>query len=236
VKAYDPAFAFELAIIIKDGIRRMYEQREERFYYITVMNENYAHPPMPSGTDVEEGILRGMYKFRPAGNQKSGMRAHLFGSGAILNEVLRAQELLAEKYQVAADVWSITSYKELHQDGIDAERWNLMHPDQEPRVPYVSRCLSNEQGVFVAASDYLRALPDSISRFFPRPLNSLGTDGFGRSDSRTALRDFFEVDAKFITLATLAALHREGKMESGVIRQAMLDLGIDPEKTNPLFA
>jgi pyruvate dehydrogenase E1 component len=179
VKAYDPAFAFELAIIIKDGIRRMYEQREERFYYITVMNENYAHPPMPSGTDVEEGILRGMYKFRPAGNQKSGMRAHLFGSGAILNEVLRAQELLAEKYQVAADVWSITSYKELHQDGIDAERWNLMHPDQEPRVPYVSRCLSNEQGVFVAASDYLRALPDSISRFFPRPLNSLGTDGFG---------------------------------------------------------
>ena len=236
VKAYDPAFAFELAIIIKDGIRRMYEQREDRFFYITVMNENYAHPPMPAGTHIEEGILRGMYKFKPAANQKSSLRAHLFGSGAILNEVLRAQELLAQKYQVAADVWSITSYKELHQDGIDVERWNLMHPDQEARVPYVSRCLSDEQGVFVAASDYVRALPDSISRFFPRPLNSLGTDGFGRSDSRTALRDFFEVDARFITLATLAALRREGKMESEVVRQAIVDLKIDPEKTNPLFA
>ena len=236
VKAYDPAFAFELAIIIKDGIRRMYEQREERFFYITVMNENYPHPPMPEGADVEEGILRGMYKFRAAEIQNSRLRAQLFGSGAILNEVLRAQELLAKNYQVAADVWSITSYKELHQDGIDVERWNLMHPDEQPRVPYVSRCLSNAQGVFIAASDYVRALPDSISRFFPGPLHSLGTDGFGRSDSRTALRDFFEVDARFITLATLAELRREGRIESGVIRQAMLDLKIDPEKTNPLFA
>ena len=236
VKAYDPAFAFELAIIIKDGLRRMYDQREERFFYITVMNENYAHPPMPDGPEIEEGILRGMYKFRPAANPNAELRAHLFGSGAILNEVLRAQEMLAEKYQVAADVWSITSYKELHQDGIDVERWNLLHPAEQPRIPYVSKCLSGQQGVFVAASDYVRALPDSISRFFPGPLHSLGTDGFGRSDGRAALRDFFEVDARFITLATLAELCREGKMQPGVVKQAIADLKIDPEKVNPLFA
>jgi pyruvate dehydrogenase E1 component len=144
--------------------------------------------------------------------------------------------MLAEKYQIAADVWSITSYKELHQDGIDAERWNLLHPGEEPRVPYVTQCVSGCPGVFVAASDYVRALPNSISRFFPRPLHSLGTDGFGRSDSRTALRDFFEVDARFTVLATLAALCREKQLEPGVVRQAMLDLKIDPEKMNPLIA
>jgi len=164
------------------------------------------------------------------------LRAQLFGSGAILNEVLRAQEMLAEKYQVAADVWSITSYKELHQDGIDVERWNLLHAGEAPRVPYVTQCVADEPGVFVAASDYVRALPDSISRFFPRPLHSLGTDGFGRSDSRAALRDFFEVDARFIVLATLAALCREKKMKPEVVRRAMLDMSIDPEKVNPLFA
>jgi pyruvate dehydrogenase E1 component len=236
VKAYDPAFAFELAVIVQDGIRRMYERQEDRFYYITVMNENYAHTPMPSGPEVTEGILRGMYRLKEAANRKSALRAQLFGSGAILNEVLRAQEMLAEKYQIAADVWSITSYKELHQDGIDVERWNLLHPGEEPRVPYVTQCVSGHPGVFVAASDYVRALPNSISRFFPRPLHSLGTDGFGRSDSRTALRDFFEVDARFIALATLAALCREKQLEPGVVRQAMLDLKIDPEKMNPLIA
>lgn len=236
VKAYDPAFAFELAVIVQDGIRRMYERQEERFYYITVMNENYAHPPMPSEADIRDGILKGMYPLKAAANQNSALRAQLFGSGAILNEVLRAQEMLAEKYQVAADVWSITSYKELHQDGIDVERWNLLHPGEEPRVPYVTQCVSGRSGVFVAASDYVRALPDSISRFFPGPLHSLGTDGFGRSDSRSALRDFFEVDARFIVLATLAALCREKQIKPGVVRQAMLDLKIDPEKVNPLFA
>ena len=236
LKAYDPAFAFELAVIIKDGIRRMYEQQEERFYYITVMNENYAHPPMPSGADVEAGILKGMYRFKPAANPKSTLRAQLLGSGAILNEVLRAQELLAEKYQVAADVWSVTSYKELHEDGIDVERWNLLHPGDQPRVSYVTQCMSGQPGVFVAASDYVRALPDSISRFFPRPLHTLGTDGFGRSESRTALRDFFEVDARFVVLATLVELHREKQIKTDVVRKAMLDMKIDPEKVNPLFA
>ena len=237
LKAYDPAFAFELAVIVQDGIRRMYERQEDCFYYITVMNENYAHPPMPAGANVTEGILKGMYRLKAAESQKnSALRAQLFGSGAILNEVLRAQEMLAEKYQVAADVWSITSYKELHQDGIDVERWNLLHAGEAPRVPYVTQCVADEPGVFVAASDYVRALPDSISRFFPRPLHSLGTDGFGRSDSRAALRDFFEVDARFIVLATLAALCREKKMKPEVVRRAMLDMSIDPEKVNPLFA
>jgi len=237
LKAYDPAFAFELAVIVQDGIRRMYERQEDCFYYITVMNENYAHPPMPAGANVTEGILKGMYRLKAAESQKNAaLRAQLFGSGAILNEVLRAQEMLAEKYQVAADVWSITSYKELHQDGIDVERWNLLHAGEAPRVPYVTQCVAEEPGVFVAASDYVRALPDSISRFFPRPLHSLGTDGFGRSDSRAALRDFFEVDARFIVLATLAALCREKKMKPEVVRRAMLDMSIDPEKVNPLFA
>ena len=236
LKAYDPAFAFELAIILREGIRRMYEQQEDIFYYLTVGNENYPHPAMSAETHTREGILRGMYRFKAAEDGRSTLRAQLLGSGAILNEVLLAQTLLAEKYGVAADVWSVTSYKELHRDGVDVERWNLLHPSEPKRVPYVTQCVADAPGVFIAASDYVRALPDSISRWFPRRVHSLGTDGFGRSDSRTALRDFFEVDARFITLATLVALLGEGQIEAGVVRQAMLDLKIDPEKTNPLIA
>jgi len=236
LRAYDPAFAFELAVIIKEGIHRMYERREDVFYYLTVMNENYAHPPMPDGAEVQEGILRGMYKLKPAKNQKAKLRAQIMGSGAILNEVLQAQELLAGKYDVAADVWSVTSYKELHRDGLEAERWNMLHPEEPPRVPFVSRCLGDEPGVFVAASDYVRALPDSISRWFPRRVHSLGTDGFGRSEGRAALREFFEVDSRFITLAVLAELFRDKQIEAGVLRQAMRDLNIDPEKVNPMMA
>ena len=150
--------------------------------------------------------------------------------------MLKAQALLDEKYDVAADVWSVTSYKELHHDGVDAERWNLLHPEQPPRVPYVSQRLGDVPGVFIAASDYVRALPDSISRWFPRHVHCLGTDGFGRSDSREALRDFFEVDARFIVLATLVQLYREKQIDPAIIRQAILDLKIDPEKANPLIA
>ena len=236
LKAYDPTFAFELAVIIKDGIRRMYEQREDVFYYLTVTNENYSHWTMPTGEDIPEGILKGMYRFKAADNPGRALRAQLLGSGAILNEVLRAQALLDEKYDVAADVWSVTSYKELHHDGVDAERWNLLHPEQQPRVPYVSQRLANVPGVFIAASDYVRALPDSISRWFPRHVHCLGTDGFGRSDSREALRDFFEVDARFIALATLVELYREKQLDPAIVRQAILDLKIDPEKANPLIA
>ena len=232
--AYDPAFAYELAIIVREGIRRMYEKQESVFYYLTLGNENYAMPPMPQG--VKEGILKGMYKFKASERKDAKLRAHLFGSGAILNEALKAQQILEERYSVATDVWSITSYKELHREALEAERWNMLHPGDEPRKPYISECLAEAQGAFVAASDYLKALPDSIARWFPGPLVSLGTDGFGRSDGRAALRNFFEVDARFITLAALGALARQNRIESQAVRKAVADLQIDPDKANPLIS
>ncbi len=230
--AYDPAFAYEIAVIVQDGIRRMYKDGENIFYYVTVMNENYAHPPMPEG--VRDGILKGMYRFRPAADSKSKLRAQLLGSGAILNEVLRAQEILAEKYGVAADVWSVTSYKALYRDGIDVERWNRLHPAEKPRVPYVTQQLADAPGVLVAASDYLKTLPNMIAKWMPRPLTSLGTDGFGRSEGRADLRDFFEVDSRFVVLATLCELRDDGKIDRGVVEQAIADLQINPAKPNPV--
>jgi pyruvate dehydrogenase E1 component len=229
---YDPAFAYEIAVIVREGIRRMYEAQENIFYYLTVMNEFYPMPPMPSG--VREGILKGMYRFRTSEKKNAKLHAQLFGSGAIMREVMQAQKLLEEKYDIAADVWSITSYKELYRDGHEAERWNRLHPMEPPRIPYVTACLSQVPGVLVAASDYVKALPDSISRWFPRPLISLGTDGFGRSDTRKALRDFFEVDARFVTLATLAALAQAKQIGSEIVQKAMIDLEIDPGKSNPV--
>ena len=234
LKAYDPAFAYEVAVIIQDGIRRMYEEQQDIFYYLTVMNEPYVQPPMPDG--VKEGILKGMYKFKASENKNTKLHAHLFGSGAILNETLKAQKLLGEKYDVAADVWSVTSYKELYRDGHEAERWNMLHPSEIPRVPYIIQCLQDAPGVFIAASDFSKALPDSIYRWFPKPLVSLGTDGFGRSDSRRALRDFFEVDARFITLAALAALAREKEIKTDVVQHAIKDLEINPGKANPMIS
>jgi pyruvate dehydrogenase E1 component len=232
LRAYDPAYAYEIAVIIKDGIRRMYKDGESIFYYITVMNEAYAMPPMPEG--VEEGILRGMYRVRASANKKSKLRAQLFGSGAILREALRAQEILEEKYGVAADVWSVTSYKSLYTDGLETERWNLLHPAQKARVPYVSQCLANAPGVLVAATDYLKALPNTVSQWMPRRLAVLGTDGFGRSEGRESLRDFFEVDARFIALATLQELLREKKIQAAVLQKAIKDLKIDAEKRDPV--
>ena len=234
LKAYDPAFAFELAEIIKDGIKRMYVDREDYFYYITVMNEPYAHPPMPEG--AEEGILRGIYKFRAAANEKSELRAQLLGSGTILNEVLLAQEALEERYGVSADVWSVTSYKELYRDGLEAERWNMLHPSEIKRMPYISECLKDEPGVFVAASDYMMALPDSVSQWIPRQLVTLGTDGYGRSGSRAALREFFEVDWRYITLAVLASLTWEKKIETDVVEKAIKELDINPSKASPILS
>jgi pyruvate dehydrogenase E1 component len=232
LQAYDPAFAYELAVIIEDGIDRMYNKGESIFYYITVMNEPYAMPSMPPGS--REGILKGMYRYKPANNAKSKLRAQLLGSGAILREVLNAQEILEEKYNVAADVWSVTSYKALYSDGIEVERWNFLHPTEKPRVPYVSQCLADTPGVLVAATDYLKALPNLVSRWMPRRVASLGTDGFGRSESRASLRNFFEVDARFITLATLHELLREGKIQASVVQQAIKDLEINVEKPDPL--
>lgn len=229
---YDPAFAYELAVIIREGIRRMYEQQEDVFYYLTVTNENYAHPPMPEG--VRDGILKGMYKLRSSAIPTTTPHVHLLGSGAILNEALRAQEILEQRYGVAADVWSVTSYKELYRDGHAVERWNRLHPTEPPRQPHVTTCLSAQPGVCVAASDYVKALPDSIARWVPGRYITLGTDGFGRSDTRAALRDFFEVDARFITLAALWGLAKEGALALEVVRRAIKELEINPEKADPM--
>jgi pyruvate dehydrogenase E1 component len=234
VVAYDPAFAYEIAVIIREGIRRMYKEQDNVFYYITVGNEPYQMPPMPKG--VKEGILKGLYRFKSAGKKKAKLRAQLLGSGAILPEVIKAQKLLTEKYDVAADVWSVTSYKELYRDGHAVERWNRLHPTAKPRVPYVTQCLGEAPGALVAASDYVKALPDSISRWCPRPLVALGTDGFGRSESRRDLRDFFEVDARSITLATLQELARQGQIKPAVVKKALKDLEINPDKLDPAIS
>lgn len=234
VMAYDPAFAYELSVIVQDGLRRMYQNEENIFYYLTVMNENYEHPAMPAG--VRDGILKGMYRFNQSPLKNATAQAQLFGSGAILPEVIKAQQILGDKYGVAADVWSITSYKELYKDAISTERWNMLHPTQAQRVPYVAQALQNAPGVLVAASDYVKTLPLSIARWMPRALNALGTDGFGRSENRASLRDFFEVDARFVTLRTLSALAKEGKIKPEVVQQAIKDLEINPEKPDPLHA
>jgi len=232
LRAYDPAYAYEIAVILQDGIRRMYKEGENIFYYITVMNEPYAMPAMPAG--AKEGILKGMYKLRLAPERKAKLRAQLFGSGAILNEVLRAQEILDQKFGVAADVWSVTSYKNLYTDGIEVERWNRLHPDETPRVPYITQCLDGEQGVLVAASDYLKVLPSMISKWAPRRLATLGTDGFGRSECRESLREFFEVDSRFIVIATLHELAQDGLVGEATVQNAIKELHINPDKPNPV--
>ncbi len=231
--AFDPAFAYEIAVIIQDGIKRMYVDQESIFYYLTVTNEPLAMPEMPEGKDVKDGILKGLYRFRTSTKKDAKLRAQLFGSGTIMYEVLKAQQILEEKYGVAADVWSVTSYKQLYRDGNDCDRWNMLHPGETPRVPFVTQSLKDAPGVLVAASDYMKVLPESISQWLPRPLVALGTDGFGRSESRVALRDFFEVDAKHIVLATLTALAREKQIKLDVLQKAVKELGINPEKANP---
>lgn len=229
--AYDPAYAYELAVIVRDGLKRMYVDGEDIFYYMTVGNENYAQPPMPTG--AEDGILKGIHKIADAGERT--IRARLLGSGSILNETLQARDLLADDYGVACDVWSVTSYKELYKEAMDVDRWNRLHPDEPPRTPYISQSLITGEGPIVAASDYVKALPESISSWMPGKLIALGTDGFGRSDGRPALRDFFEVDARHIALATLAGLARDGSVPTKVVTQAMKEWTIDPDKTNPMF-
>ena len=231
LKAYDPAFAFELAAIVEDGIKRMYVDQEDIFYYVTVENEPYRMPDQPENS--EEGILRGMYRFRASSAEGTDIRAHLFGSGAILNEALEAQEILAERFNVAADVWSITSYKELYMDGTDCDRWNRLHREIDHRTPWIQQCLDGTDGVYVAASDYVKALPESVGRWFPKAPVALGTDGFGRSESRAELRRFFEVDAAAIVIATLEALAREGRIERDVVHRAIADFEIDVDAPNP---
>jgi pyruvate dehydrogenase E1 component len=228
---YDPAFAYEIAVIIQDGIKRMYIDQESVFYYLTVMNEQYEMPPMPEG--AEEGILKGLYKFRATSTPGAKWRAQLFGSGAILPEVIKAQEVLGSQYNVGADVWSVTSYVQLYREGNAVDRWNMLHPGETQRVPYVTQCLKDAPGVLVAASDYVKALPDAIDRWLPRPLTVLGTDGFGRSESRSSLRDFFEVDHRYVVVATLAALARDGRLAPSVVEEAIKAHGVNPDKLNP---
>ena len=230
--AYDPAFAFELAIIIQDGIRRMYVEQESVFYYLTVMNEPWEMPEMPEG--AREGILKGVYRFKASERKNAQLRASLLGSGAMMQEVIKAQQILEEKYSVATDIYSVTSYKNLYFDGISAERWNMLHPGEKEKVPFVTEMLKDSGGVVVAASDYVKALPESISKWIPGRLVALGTDGFGRSETRAALREHFEVDAKHIVLAALSGLMKEGKLKADVVKSAIKDLGINPEKPNPV--
>jgi pyruvate dehydrogenase E1 component len=230
LRAYDPAYAYEIGVIVQDGMRRMYREQEDVFYYITLYNENYPQVPMPEG--VEEGILKGMYKLRAAENIEGRPRIHLFGSGTILRETLRAQKLLDELFGVAADVWSVTSYKALRSDALAAERDNRLHPLRKPKRPYVAEVLADEPWPIVAASDYVSLVPDMIRPWAPAGMTTLGTDGFGRSDSREALRRFFEVDAENIALAALHRLMLADVLKPSIVAKAVKDLGLDADKPN----
>ncbi len=234
LRAYDPAFAYELAAVIRDGIERMYARGEDVFYYITIYNENYAQPPKPAG--VDEGLLRGIYRFSEA--PEIGGEAHparLVGSGAILQQVLAARDLLAERFGVAAEVYSAPSFPLLRRDALEVERWNRLHPDaRSARVPYVSQVLPHEGGPIVAATDWMKALPDMVARWLPPHYLALGTDGFGRSDTRENLRALFEIDPPHIAAATLVSLARCGALNSSKAAKAIRELGIDPDKTDPL--
>jgi pyruvate dehydrogenase E1 component len=228
--SYDPTFAYELAVIVQDGMRRMYQERENCFYYITVMNENYPMPAMPEG--VEDGIRRGLYRLSLA--ESGTHRVQLLGSGTILREVIAAAELLARDFDVAADVWSATSFNELRRDGIDAERWNMLHPDESPRLPYVAEQLGETEGPIVAATDYMRTYADQIRPYLPRRYLTLGTDGYGRSDMRSQLRKFFEVNRWYVAVAALKALADEGTIPPSRVRDAIEKYRIDPDKPNPV--
>ncbi len=227
---YDPAYAYEIAVIVREGIRRMYENEESRFYYVTAYNENYAQPTMPEG--VHDGILKGIYRFQPAEN--GAAQAHLFGSGTILGEALKAQTLLAGRFGVSTDVWSVTSYNELRREALAVERWNRLHPAEPARTPYINQALEGIDGPIIAATDFMKMVPDQIAPWLPGRMVSLGTDGFGRSDNREHLRKHFEVSAQAIAAATLARLARDGKYDAAKAEAAIRELGIDPERADPV--
>jgi len=228
--SYEPAFAYELAVIIQNGLKRMYQDMEEIVYYISLHNENYCMPAMPNGS--EEGILKGMYRFNEGPSGKKN-KVHLLGSGAIVSSALKAQEILAEKYDVSADVWSITSYKRLRSEALAAQRWNMLHPKEPPRKSFLEKTLSKETGVFVGVSDNVKLVSDQISGWVPGGLFSLGTDGFGRSDTRENLRRFFEIDAECTVVGTLYALSQRDKVSKDVVADAIKELNVDPDKDFP---
>jgi pyruvate dehydrogenase E1 component len=227
--SYDPAYAYEIAVIVQDGIRRMYQEQEDLFYYLTVGNENYAQPPMPEG--CREGILKGIYRFKPAPGGSAVVQ--LFGSGSILNEALRAQTILAERFQLQADVWSVTSYNELRRDALEVERWNRLHPAQPPRRPYIVQALDGAAGPIVAATDYMKIVADQIAPWLAGRLTALGADGFGRSDNRQNLRRHFEVNAESIAASALSALARAGQFDAAMAQQGLEKLGINPDARDP---
>ncbi len=236
VRAWDPAFAYEIAVIVREGIRDMFEEQNDHLYYLTVGNENYSQPPMPEDQDeesIKEGIMKGIYRFASSPDLESGLRVDLFGSGSIMMRVLAAAEILASDYGIASNVWSVTSYKEICLAGLNCERWNMRHADKKERVPWITELMGKGSGVTVAASDFVKALPESISRWVPGRMISLGTDGFGRSETRQALRDFFEIDERHIVLAALGGLSREGKLPGKNVVGAMKKMGMDSEKINP---
>jgi len=231
--AYDPAFSYEIAIIVQDGIRRMYQELEDRFYYLTLYNENYPMPAMPANLNPEE-VLKGIYRYKAA--EKGRAVVQLFGSGPILNEALRAQQILVEKYEIAADVWSVTSYNELRREALSAERWSRLHPDQPERVPYIVEALKGARGPIIAASDYMKVVPDQVAPWLTGRLETLGTDGFGRSDNREYLRRHFEINAESIVTAALSRLSRDGKFDAAKAKAAFADLGVETEKIDPALA
>ncbi len=228
--SYDPAYAYEIVVIVQDGIRRMYQEMEDRFYYLTIYNENYAQSPMPEG--VAEGILRGLYRYQAAQSGKALVQ--LFGSGPILNEALRAQKILAEKYQVASDVWSVTSYNELRRDALEVERWNRLHPAEPERKPYLLEALQGVEGPIVASTDYMKVVADQVAPWLPGRLVTLGTDGFGRSENREHLRKHFENGAEAIAAAALSRLARDGKFDKERAKKAITELGLNPESPDPV--
>jgi pyruvate dehydrogenase E1 component len=230
---YDPTFAYEVAVIIQDGMRRMYQEQEDVFYYITVMNENYTHPAMPAG--AEKGILKGMYLLSEGKAKKNQAKVQLLGSGTILREVIAGAELLEKDFGIAADIWSVTSFNELRRDGLDVQRWNLLHPEAEPRLSHIETCLNDRSGPIIAATDYMKIFADQVRAFLPRRnFTALGTDGFGRSDTRRKLRQFFEVDRRYVAVAALKALADEEKLPQKTVADAIVKYGIDPDKPNPV--
>jgi pyruvate dehydrogenase E1 component len=227
--SYDPTYGYELAVIIQDGLKRMYVNQENRFYYITTLNENYQHPAMPQG--AEEGIVKGIYLLEEG--KSADLKVQLFGCGSILREVREGAKLLREEFGVESDVWSTTSINELRREAQDVERWNLLHPEDEPRVPYIQQVLDGHEGPVVASTDYIRLYADQLREYIPRRYKVLGTDGFGRSDTRSKLREFFEVNRYYVCVAALKALQEEGKVEPSVVAKAMQKFNINPEKPAP---
>jgi pyruvate dehydrogenase E1 component len=230
--SYDPTFSYELAVIVQDGLRRMCQEQEDVYYYITVMNENYTHPAMPEG--VEKNILKGMYLLSEGRAKASALKVQLLGSGTILREVIAGAALLEQDFGIAADIWSVTSFNELRRDGLDVQRWNLLHPESEPRVSHVEACLKDRPGPVIAATDYMKLFADQVRAFLPtHHFSVLGTDGFGRSDTRKRLRKFFEVDRHYVAVAALKALADQEVLPRKRVTEAIKKYGIDPEKPNP---